>query len=51
MVQPKVVCIESPSALLWISHVDRLFKVAPESLRPASLREWNHFDLGPTAFT
>ena len=37
----KVVCVESPSAL-WISHVDRLFKVAPESLRPASLREWNH---------
>ena len=36
----KVVCVESPSAL-WISHADRLFKVAPESIRPASLREWN----------
>ena len=40
----KVVCIESPSAL-WISHVDRLFKVVPESIRPASLREWNQIKL------
>ena len=40
----KVVCVESPSAL-WVSHADRLFKVAPESVRPASLREWNHSHL------
>ena len=40
----KVVCVESPSAL-WISHADRLFKVAPESVRPASLREWNQMTL------
>ena len=36
----KVICQESPSAV-WISHGDRLFKSAPESLRPASMREWN----------
>ena len=36
----KVICQESPSAV-WISHGDRLFKCAPESLRPASMREWN----------
>ena len=36
----RVVLQESPSAV-WLSHADRLFKCAPESLRPASLREWN----------
>ena len=36
----KVICQESPSGV-WISHGDRLFKCAPESLRPASMREWN----------
>ena len=40
----KVVCVESPSAL-WISHADCLFKVAPESVRPASLREWNQMNM------
>ena len=41
----KVLCIESPSAI-WISHVDRVFKCAPESLRSASLREWQHAPIG-----
>ena len=41
----KILCIESPSAI-WISHVDRVFKCAPESLRSASLREWQHAPLG-----
>ena len=36
----KVVMQESNSGV-WISHMDRLFRCAPESLRPASLREWN----------
>ena len=36
----KVVLQESQSAV-WITHADRLFKCSPESLRPASLREWN----------
>ena len=35
----KVVLQESQSAV-WISHADRLFKCSPESLRPASSREW-----------
>lgn len=36
----KIICQESPSAV-WVSHGDRLFKCAPESLRPASMREWS----------
>eukprot|EP00435_Cladocopium_sp_Y103_P040825 s2199_g11.t1 len=36
----KVILQESPSAV-WLSHAERLFKCAPESIRPASLREWN----------
>ena len=36
----KVVLQESQSAV-WLSHAERLFKCAPESIRPASLREWN----------
>ena len=38
---------ESPSAV-WVSHGDRLFKCAPESLRPASMREWSQ--AGPLRF-
>ena len=41
----KVICVESPSAI-WISHIHRVFKCASESLRPASLREWQHAPLG-----
>ena len=36
----KVVCQEGLS-IVWVSHADRLIRCAPESLRPASLREWN----------
>ena len=36
----KVVLQESQSAV-WLSHAERLFKCAPESIRPASLRKWN----------
>eukprot|EP00435_Cladocopium_sp_Y103_P034646 s733_g9.t1 len=36
----KVILQESQSAV-WLSHAERLFKCAPESIRPASLREWN----------
>ena len=35
----KVLWQEGPTAV-WITHANRLFKVAPESLRAASLREW-----------
>lgn len=42
----KIICIESPSAI-WISHIDRIFKCAPESLRPASLREWQQVPSEP----
>ena len=45
----KVICQESPSAV-WISHGDRLFKCAPESLRPASMREWNQVGSLSTPF-
>ena len=37
----KVVSQDSQSSV-WIAHADRLFKCAPESLRPASLREWQY---------
>ena len=36
----KVVGQEGLSTV-WISHADRLLRCSPESLRPASLREWN----------
>ena len=36
----QVIHQESPSAV-WLSHAERLFKCAPESIRPASLREWS----------
>ena len=35
-----VICQEGLS-IVWVSHADRLIRCAPESLRPASLREWN----------
>ncbi len=35
----KVVSFDGQSSV-WIAHADRLFKCALESLRPASLREW-----------
>ena len=35
----KVVSYDGQSSV-WIAHADRLFKCALESLRPASLREW-----------
>ena len=45
----KVICQESPSSV-WISHGDRLFKCAPESIRPASMREWNQVGSLKTSF-
>ena len=36
----KVIFQESPSSV-WISYAERMFKRAPESLRPASIREWH----------
>ena len=38
---PAKVILQESNAGVWISHMDRLFRCAPESLRPASLREWN----------
>lgn len=35
-----VICQEGLS-IVWVSHANRLIRCAPESLRPASLREWN----------
>lgn len=35
----KVISYDGQSSV-WIAHADRLFKCALESLRPASLREW-----------
>ena len=37
----KVVSLDGQSSV-WIAHADRLFKCALESLRPASLREWQY---------
>ena len=45
----KVILQESQSAI-WLSHSDRLFKCAPESIRPASLREWNMFNGGKSVW-
>ena len=43
----KIVFQESPTSV-WISYAERLFKRSPESLRPASMREWQmHQDGGP----
>ena len=36
----KVVC-QDGSTTIWVAHGDRLMRCAPESLRPASLREWS----------
>ena len=33
---------QTGSSSVWLEHADRLFKCAPESIRPASLREWNY---------
>ena len=38
---PAKVILQESNSGVWISHMDRLFRCAPESLRPASLREWN----------
>eukprot|EP00434_Breviolum_minutum_P029259 symbB.v1.2.025879.t1/scaffold2545.1/size76554/2 len=38
---PAKVILQESNSRVWISHMDRLFRCAPESLRPASLREWN----------
>ena len=37
---PGRVVIQEGSSVVWISHLDQLLRCAPESVRPASLREW-----------
>ena len=37
----KVVC-QDGSTTIWVAHGDRLLRCSPESLRPASLREWQN---------
>ena len=37
---PARVVSQQGSSTVWIAHAHRLLKCAPESLRPASLREW-----------
>ncbi len=39
---PARVVSQTGSSSVWLEHADRLFKCAPESIRPASLREWNY---------
>jgi hypothetical protein len=36
-----VVC-QDGSTTIWVAHGDRLLRCSPESLRPASLREWQN---------
>ena len=38
---PATVVGQEGLSIVWVSHADRLIRCAPESLRPASLREWN----------
>ena len=38
---PARVIVQEGSSIVWLSHANRLIRRAPESLRPASLREWN----------
>jgi hypothetical protein len=40
---PAKVVVQESQAAVWLSHAERLFKCAPESIRPASLREWNTY--------
>ena len=37
----RVVCTEGTSTI-WVAHGDRLLRCAPESVRSASLREWQN---------
>ena len=37
----RVVC-QDGSTTIWVAHGDRLLRCSPESLRPASLREWQN---------
>ncbi|CAE7671894.1 GIP [Symbiodinium sp. CCMP2592] len=37
----KVICIEGTS-VVWLAHGTNIIRSAPENLRPASLREWQH---------
>jgi hypothetical protein len=36
---PAKVIVQESQTAVWLSHAERLFKCAPESIRPASLRE------------
>ena len=38
---PAKVIVQEGNSIVWLSHADRLIRRAPESIRPASLREWN----------
>lgn len=38
---PARVISQEGLSTVWISHADRMLRCSPESLRPASLREWN----------
>ena len=37
----KVICSEGKS-VIWLAHGTNIIRAAPENLRPASLREWQH---------
>ena len=39
---PAKVISQEGLSTVWISHADRMLRCSPESLRPASLREWNN---------
>ena len=39
---PGKVVAQEGSSVVWISHLNRLIRSAPECVRPASLREWQH---------
>ena len=41
----KVICSEGKS-VIWLAHGTNIIRAAPENLRPASLREWQHLSDG-----
>ena len=47
---PAKVILQESQWAVWLSHTDRLFECAPESIRPASLREWNMVNGGKSVW-
>ena len=42
---PAKVIQQEGQSIVWVSHLNKILRCPPESLRPASLREWNSFEL------